>query len=49
MLMKRGDFDYAYNAQACVDEDHGVIVAADRSAELTAKPYQPGLRYGTSP
>ena len=28
MLMKRGAFDYAYNAQAAVDAESGVIVAA---------------------
>jgi transposase len=28
MLMKRGAFDYAYNAQAVVDAENGVIVAA---------------------
>ena len=28
MLMKRGAYDYAYNAQAAVDAEHGVIVAA---------------------
>jgi transposase len=28
MLMKRGDYDYAYNAQAAVDAEDGVIVAA---------------------
>jgi transposase len=28
MLMKRGAYDYAYNAQAAVDADSGVIVAA---------------------
>ena len=28
MLMKRGEYDYAYNAQAAVDGEHGVIVAA---------------------
>jgi transposase len=33
MLMKRGGFDYAYNAQAGTDEGHGVIVAADLSNE----------------
>jgi transposase len=35
MLMKRGEFDYAYNAQACPDEGHGVIVAADLSNEAS--------------
>lgn len=29
MLMKRGEYDYAYNAQAGVDGDSGVIVVAD--------------------
>lgn len=29
MLMKRGEYDYAYNAQAAVDEESGVIVVAD--------------------
>jgi transposase len=33
MLMKRGEFDYAYNAQAGIDEGHGVIVTADLSNE----------------
>jgi transposase len=28
MLLKRGAYDYAYNAQAAVDAEHGVIVAA---------------------
>ena len=28
MLMKRGEYDYAYNAQAVVDAERGVIVAA---------------------
>jgi len=28
MLMKRGEYDYAYNAQAAVDAQSGVIVAA---------------------
>jgi hypothetical protein len=28
MLMKRGEYDYAYNAQAAVDGESGVIVAA---------------------
>lgn len=34
MPMKRGDFDYGYNGQVCVDEAHGVIVAADLSNEV---------------
>ena len=29
MLMKRGEYGYAYNAQAAVDAEDGVIVAAD--------------------
>jgi transposase len=29
MLMKRGEYDYAYNAQAAVDAESGVIVATD--------------------
>src|SRR6185436_2184559 len=29
MLMKRGEYDYAYNAQAVVDAENGVIVVAD--------------------
>jgi len=33
MLMKRGEFDYAYNAQVCTDEGHGVIVAGELSNE----------------
>jgi transposase len=28
MLMKRGEYDYAYNAQAAVDREYGVIMAA---------------------
>jgi transposase len=28
MLMKRGEYDYAYNAQAAVDAEDGIIVAA---------------------
>ncbi len=35
MVMKRGEFDYAYNAQAVTDEGHGVIVAADLSNEAS--------------
>ena len=29
MLMKRGQVEYAYNAQACTEESHGIIVVAD--------------------
>jgi transposase len=29
MLMKRGEYDYAYNAQAAVDAESGAIVVAD--------------------
>ncbi len=29
MLMKWGAYDYAYNAQAAVGAEHGVVVAAD--------------------
>ena len=29
MLMKRGEFDYAYNAQACTEESHGIIIVAN--------------------
>ena len=34
MLMKRGEFDYAYNGQVGIDEGHGVIVAADLSHQV---------------
>jgi len=33
MLMKRGEFDYGYNAQACTDEGHGIIMVADLTNE----------------
>ena len=29
MLMKRGEFDYGYNAQSCTEESHGIIIVAD--------------------
>src|SRR5919197_1332243 len=29
MLLKRGEYAYAYNAEAAVDDAHGVIVAAE--------------------
>jgi len=43
MLMKRGEFDYAYNAQACVDDGHGVIVAAELSNNASDRRHLPGL------
>ena len=43
MLMKRGEFDYAYNAQACIDEGHGVIVAGDLSNEASDMGYLPDM------
>ena len=42
MLMKRGEFDYAYNAQACMDE-HGVIVAGDLSNEASDTGHLPDM------
>jgi transposase len=38
MLMKRGEFDYAYNGQVGIDEGHGVIVAADLSNQALVLP-----------
>ena len=43
MLMKRGEFDYGYNAQACTDEGHGVIVAGDLSNEASDMGHLPGM------
>ena len=42
MLMKRGEFDYAYNAQACMDEQ-GVIVAADLTNAASDMGHLPGM------
>jgi transposase len=42
MLMKRGEFDYAYNAQACMEE-HGVIVAGDLTNEASDTGHLPGM------
>jgi transposase len=42
MLMKRGEFDYAYNAQACMDE-HGVIVAGNLSNEASDTGHLPEM------
>jgi transposase len=43
MLMKRGEFDYGYNAQACTAEGHGVIVAGDLSHEASDMGHLPGM------
>lgn len=43
MLMKRGEFDYGYNGQACMDEGHGVIVAAGLSNEASDMGHLPGM------
>jgi len=43
MLMKRGEFDYGYNAQACMDEGHGVIVAGDLSNEASDMGHLPEI------
>ena len=43
MLMKRGEYDYAYNAQAAVDAEQGVIVAADLTNVAPDVGHLPGL------
>jgi transposase len=43
MLMKRGEFDYGYNAQVCTDEEHGVIVAGDLSNEASDMGHLPNM------
>ena len=43
MLMKRGEFDYGYNAQACMDEGNGVIVAGDLSNEASDTGHLPDM------
>jgi hypothetical protein len=43
MPMKRGEFDYGYNGQICVDEDHGVIVAGDLSNKVSDKGHLPRI------
>jgi transposase len=43
MLMKRGEFNYGYNAQVCVDEAHGVIVAGDLSNDASDMGHLPGM------
>ena len=43
MLTKRGEYAYAYNAQAAVDELHGVIVAADLTNVAPDEGHLPAL------
>jgi hypothetical protein len=43
MLMKRGEYDYAYNAQAAVDAEDGVIVAAALTNTAPDMGHLPGL------
>jgi transposase len=43
MLMKRGEYDYAYNAQAAVDAESGVIVAAALTNSAPDMSHLPGL------
>jgi transposase len=43
MLMKRGAYDYAYNAQAVVDAESGVIVAAVLTNVAADMRHLPGL------
>jgi transposase len=42
MLMKRGEFDYAYNAQAGMEE-HGVIVAGDLTNQASDMGHLPDM------
>jgi transposase len=43
MLLKRGEYAYAYNAQAAVDAADGVIVAADPTNVAPDEEHLPGL------
>jgi transposase len=43
MLMKRGEYAYAYNAQAAVDAASGIIVAADLTNTAPDVGHLPGL------
>ncbi len=43
MLMKRGEYDYAYNAQAAVDAEAGSIVAAALTNSAPDMGHLPGL------
>jgi len=42
MLMKRGEFDYGYNGQACTSEQ-GIIAAADLTNEAADTGHLPGM------
>src|SRR5215210_4591252 len=46
MLMKRGEYDYAYNAQAAVDAESGVIVAAELTNVAPDVGHLPSLAAG---
>src|SRR5215212_9182508 len=43
MLMKRGEYAYAYNAQAAVDATSGIIVAADLTNRASDVGHLPDL------
>jgi transposase len=43
MLLKRGEYDYGHNAQVCVDEAHGVIVAGDLSNKASDMGHLPDM------
>ncbi|MBI4334289.1 MAG: transposase [Chloroflexi bacterium] len=43
MLMKRGEFDYAYNAQAGTEESHGIIVVADLTNQASDSVHLPEM------
>ncbi len=43
MLLKRGDYGYAYNAQAAVDETSGIIVGADLTNVAPDEGHLPAL------
>jgi transposase len=43
MRLKRGEYAYAYNAQAAVDELHGIIVAADLTNVAPDEGHLPAL------
>jgi len=42
MLMKRGEFDYGYNAQACMNES-GVIVAGNLTNDASDTRHLPEM------